>query len=222
MRTERSGTPRTPTAFQGDVPPPSFTQVTTYHLKSNHLDPNAAVSYELCTDDWTEALAWSETLALQAPAYLDLVGNEQTERYFELDRVPRGQPERYVRMRVLRCAYLDRSGVDPSSAPFAGTFNRRPLDATALQDLSEYLWHFTPYNNVDHAVLNSVPRTVTSGLAHVLTLASIERGAAAQGCDRITVHEWLHTVSAAGDLRLTETPLRQFATRREGAAILGC
>jgi hypothetical protein len=197
--------------------------VTTYHIKSNHLDAAAPASYELCTDDWTEALAWSETLAQQAPTYLDLVSNEQTERYFELDRVPRGEPERYVRMRAYRCAYLDRSGADLNApAEFAGGFNKRPLDSAALRELSEYLWHFTAYNNVDHAVLTSVPRTVTAGLAHVLTLATLERGAATQGCDRVTVHEQLHTVSATGELRRTETMLRQFAVRQQSGTIVGC
>ena len=218
-----AGTPRTPPGFLADPAPASFTQVTTYYIKSNHVDAAAPASYELCTDDWTEALAWSETLAQQAPAYLDLVSNEQTERYFELDRVPRGEPERYVRMRAFRCSYLDRSGVDLNApADFAGTLNHQPLDAASLRDLSEYLWRFTHYNNADHAVLTSVPRTVTTGLAHVITLATLERGAAALGCDRITVREWLHTASEAGELRRTEATLRQFAVRQEGAAIRGC
>ena len=65
--------------------------------------------------------------------YLDLVGNESTERYFEFDRVPRGQLDRYVRMRVYRCAYVDRTGVDTrSGGGFAGVLNVRPLDAAAL------------------------------------------------------------------------------------------
>ena len=79
-----------------------------------------------------------------------------TARYFELGRVPRGDPSRYVRMRVLRCAYLDRTGVELSMTDgYAGTLHERPLDAAALRSLSEYLWLFTTYNNAGHVVVAS-------------------------------------------------------------------
>src|SRR5262245_35080255 len=106
-----AGTPRTPPGFSDDPAPAGFAQVTTYHVKSSQLEVAAALSYEVCSDDWAEAFAWSEQVALASSRYLDLVGNESTERYFEFDRVPRGQPDRYVRMRVYRCAYIDRTGV---------------------------------------------------------------------------------------------------------------
>jgi hypothetical protein len=182
-------------------------------LKSQQVAPPAATSYELCTDDWNVAYAWSEEVAAQSPVVLDVVANETTARWFEFDRVPRGQPDRYVRMRVFRCAYVDRS---------AGLLNARPIDADALRDFSEYLWRFTLYNNADNAVLASEPR-VTSGLAHVLTLASLERAASAAACDRIVVREWTHSADTmTGAFELTTTVVREFLTRRDGAAIVGC
>ena len=151
-----AGTPRTPAGFLSDPAPPSFSQVATYHLKTRQLDSNAPTQHELCTDDWNEALAWSETVAQQAPTYLDLVGNTSTERYYEFDRVPHGDPQRYERMRVFRCGYLDRGGVDlDAPGDFAGTLNVQPLDAAALGGLAEYLWEFSEYDNVNHAVVSS-------------------------------------------------------------------
>ncbi len=216
-----AGTVRTPDGFLGDPAPASFAQVTTYHVKSRQLAPAAPAQYELCTDDWTQALAWSETLALAAPTYLDLVGNDATERYFELDRVPRGDPQHYERIRVFRCDYLDRSGVDLSApGDFAGTFNRRPLDAAALRELAEYLWQFSEYDNADHAVLSSAGGVTTDGLAHTLVLASLERGGS---CDRIVLRDWTHTVDlTTGALRSTVTERREFGVRREGDAVVGC
>jgi hypothetical protein len=111
-----TGMTRTPADFLADPAPMSFAQVTTYHLKSRQLDAAATASHELCTDDWSEALAWSEAFAQQAPQYLDLVGNLETERYYEFDRVPRGVLDQYVRMRVYRCDYLDRDNVNLGSA----------------------------------------------------------------------------------------------------------
>jgi hypothetical protein len=218
-----AGAPRTPDGFLADPVPSSYQQVTTFHIKSDQLDANAATSYELCTDDFATALAWSETLAQAAPAYLALVDSMQGGRYFELDRVASTEPERLVRMRVYRCAYLERNGVDlGSTAEAGGTLNARPVDAVALRELGEYLWRFTTYNNADHAVLGSEARASTT-IEHVLTLASLARGAGAGGCDRVTLHEWLHTADAAtGALSHDNVALRTFDVRRDAGVVSGC
>jgi hypothetical protein len=204
-----AGAPRTPDGFLADDPPAGFAQVTTYHLKSHQLAAPVTPSYELCTDDWNQAFAWSEEVAVQSSPYLDFVGNEATARYFELDRVPRGQPDRYVRMRVFRCAYLERN-----------VLNARPLDAAALREVSEYLWRFTLYNNVDHAVLAS--ESAASSLAHALTIASLERGPSGS-CDRVVVREWRHTADVGtGALELTTTVVLEFLVRRDNGSVVGC
>lgn len=216
-----AGTPRTPSGFVTDPVPSSFEQVTTYHLKSQQLAAPAATQYELCTDDWSQAFAWSEEVATLSPDYLDFVANETADGYFQFDRVPRGQPQRYVRMRVYRCGYLDRSGVD-LAAPvgFAGSFNRRPLDADALRDLSEYLWLFTTYNNAGHAAIASETRS-GAALTHAITIASL--AAVAGGCDRVMLTNWIHSVDAAtGALVHAVTPVREFRVRREAGAIVSC
>jgi hypothetical protein len=219
-----TGMTRTPADFLADPAPMSFAQVTTYHLKSRQLDAAATASHELCTDDWSEALAWSEAFAQQAPQYLDLVGNLETERYYEFDRVPRGVLDQYVRMRVYRCDYLDRDNVNLGSAgDFAGIVNHRPLDASVLAALSEYLWHFTEFNNAGHIVLASAPRAAASGLAHAITLASLERAESAGDCDRVVVHDWLHRLDpATGELRSSDVAQREFRVRRDGETITGC
>lgn len=216
-----AGAPRTPPGFLADPAPTSFAQVTTYHVKTRQLDAAAATQHEVCTDDWAQALAWSETVAQQAPTYLDLVGNASTERYYEFDRVPHGDTQRYERMRVFRCGYLDRTGVDLNgSADFAGALNARPLDADTLRGLAEYLWEFSEYDNVNHAVVASAARTVTTGLAHTLTLASLETGAM---CDRVVLREWTYTADpATGEVHSAIAPLREFSVRRVSGQIAGC
>jgi len=219
-----AGTPRTPAGFLEDAAPASYQQVTTFHVKSDQVDANAAASYELCTNDSAEALAWSEVLAQAASAYLDLVDTATTSRYFELDRVPRGTPERLVRMRVYRCSYLDRAGVNlASTGQFAGTLRAQPVDAPAVRELGEYLWRFTTYNNADHAVLASAAQGDATHVAHSLTIASLARGAGAGGCDRVTVHDWQHDVSiATGVLSHDDVALRQFDVRRVNGSVAGC
>jgi hypothetical protein len=216
-----AGTPRTPVGFAEDPVPASFAQVTTYHIKTSQLAAPAATLHEVCSDDWSEALAWSEEVAAHASPYLDLVATDATPRYFELGRVPRGEPDRYVRMRVLRCAYVDRTGVELSSTDgYAGTFNAQPLDAAALRALAEYLWHFTVYNNAGHAVLAS--ESLGSGLTHTLTIASLER-AAAGSCDRVTLRDWTHDATpATGILTRSVAVVREFGVREDAGTLVGC
>lgn len=216
-----AGTPRTPAGFLSDPAPQSYLQVTTYHIKSKQIDSAAPTQFEVCTDQWAQALAWSETVALQAPTYLDLVTNSSTDRYYEFDRVPHGDPQRYERMRVFRCAYLDRSSVDlDAPSAVAGTLNAQPLDAAALGGAAEYLWEFSEYNNVNHAVVSSAASAATTGLAHTLTLASLERGAT---CDRVVLREWTFAADpSAGHLSSTVTQLRDFSVRQVGDTVAGC
>lgn len=217
-----AGTPRTPPGFAADAPPSSYSQVTTYHIKSSQLAAPAATTYELCTDDWNTALAWSEEVAAQANPYLDLVSNETTARYFEFGRVPHGVADQYVRQRVFRCAYLDRSSVNlAAGSGSAGVLNARPIDAAALHDVAEYLWQFTSYNNVGHAVIAS--ETVLPGPAHALTLASLERAALGASCDRVIVREWLHGADVGtGALERSTTFVREFGVRATGGTLAGC
>jgi hypothetical protein len=162
-------------------------------------------------------------VAIASSRYLDFVGNESTDRYFEFDRVPRGQPDRYVRMRVYRCSYLDRAGVDATAtAGFAGVLNVRPLDAAVLREINEYLWRFTLFNNAEHAVIASEARPAL-GLAHALTIASLERADAGASCDRITLRDSILTVdSGTGELQRTAAFVREFRARREGSLIVEC
>jgi hypothetical protein len=213
-----AGTPRTPVGFATDPPPSAYAQVTTYHIKSSQLAAPPATTYELCADDWSAALAWSEELAAQANPYLDLVASDATARYFEFDRVPRGVADQYVRQRVFRCAYLDRGGVNLAAASGpAGVLNAQPLNAAAMRDVAEYLWLFTSYNNAGHAVVAS--DSVLPGPAHALTIASLERGTS---CDRVTLRESLLSGVATGALSLSTSTLRQFGVRQSGGTLVGC
>ena len=149
-------TRRTPQGFYADDAPPMQGVVATAHLKNADLSGPNAPQFELCTDDWSTALAWSDQIATGAQAS-NLVETNTTTRYFEFGRVKAGTPQTYVRARVYRCSYLDRSAVDLRTlSSVAGQFNQRPLNATELQQLSEYLWQFTAYNNYGNGVTSGV------------------------------------------------------------------
>ena len=103
---------RVPVGFR--IEPARYTgnYATLAHLRSTDLDPATARPYEVCTNDFATALAWSESVATARPVYGDLVENNATPLYHEFVRRLRTTPARDAIDRVYRCDYVDRSDVD--------------------------------------------------------------------------------------------------------------
>ncbi len=216
---------RTPADFYAE-PPPVSSYTTTFHIKNS--DVAAAVAqqdptFELCTDDWNQALAWSETVALAEPVYSDLSATDNNEHFYEFVRVPRSSSLGPRQMRVYRCDFIDRVGVDLQHATSAaGHVNKRPIAAPDLKWIAEYLWRFSSYNNVDNVVLKSAAVSGASDRTHELTLARLERSAGANGCDRVRVFTWRYrAASDSGQLVSTQSDLWTFdASSASGNAAL--
>jgi hypothetical protein len=215
---------RTPPGFLADPPPPGAGLVSTHHLQSDELALSAASSYEVCSDDWNQALDWSEQTATQGGTYASLVGNSDTSHYFEFDRVRAGTPALLLRQRVYLCSYLDRSDSSAAVATGpAGVLNAQPRNAAEMRGLAEYLWHFTSWNNYGSAVLASVADSGSAELGHSLLIATVTPDGISAGCDRIEVLKWRHSMSlASGALQRSLTPLWSFAARQSGNIALDC
>jgi hypothetical protein len=220
-----TGTPRTPEGFYEDFEPSGTEYVATAHLKNGDIVATASDPlHELCTDDWNQALEWSETHAQSSPDYADLVATNDDPRYFEFGRVRAGEPELYVRDRVFKCAYVDRAATNLRVAEgAAGQLNMRPLTAAELRTFSEYLWQFTSYNNFGYAVLKSSGESSTATLTHTLHMASLVRNGISATCDRIDVLAWRHTLDAAtGELTLDVEAEFSFGARENGGVVELC
>lgn len=218
---------RTPAGFYSDPPPSGYGYVSTLHLKNANVDATLAAPqplYELCTDDWNQALAWSELSAQHDPQYSDLVETNDDPRYFEFGRVRQGDPTFYVRARVFKCAYVDRSDANlRDTAGPAGLLNLRPLTAGELRDLSEYLWQFTQYNNVGNAVLKSSGSSSGTELTHTLHMGSLARGALSSSCDRVDVIVWRHTLdTTSGEMELEVQTLWSFGAHEAAGVVSLC
>lgn len=221
-----AGGPRTPNGFYEDSAPSGHEYVATAHLKSSDVvatDPADPV-HELCTNDWNEALGWSETRAQNAADYADLVATNEDPRYFEFGRMRAGEPQVYVRDRVFKCTYVDRSAANlRASEGAAGQLNLRPLTAAELRTLSEYLWQFTSYNNFGHAVLESSGATSASALTHTLYIGSLVRNGISSTCDRIDILAWRHTLDATtGVLTLDVETQFSFGAREANGIVELC
>jgi len=217
---------RKPANFYTEPPPSGLGAVATMHLKNTDVNTGTVSQYELCSDDWNQALAWSEASATNSASYANLVATDTTARYFEFSRLRDSTPSLYIRARVYRCTYLDRSSVNLQSvattARAAGRLNASQVSATELRTLSEYLWQFTMYNNTGNAVLQSAGANTSQGLSHTLYIASLTR-AGGGTCDSIDVVTWTHTVdSATGMLQLRVEEGWSYGVRRNGGLIEYC
>lgn len=218
---------RTPAGFLVESTPNPSAIYERMHLKNTDLGSDAANSqseFELCTNDWNEALAWSETSAQHAQHYATLVATNDDARFFEFERARSAVPERYLKARVFKCAYLDRSSVNldaPNGS--AGQLNVRPIDADTLKSMSEYLWQFTTYNNFGNVVLKSAGSGSPTGtLEHTLHIASLTRGGISPACDRIDVFVWRHSASSTGAVMLDVQQLWNFGARESAGAAQLC
>ncbi len=169
---------------------------TLYHVK----DPS--ISYELCTDDYQQALAWETADNESRSVNGYYVDSYENDRYFEFIRelsfsdgigniVDLTSPGF---ARVFKCSYVNRDGVDRNLRDgYAGTLNFRPLTRESLQIYSEYMWQFTFFWPAQKKVLQSFSSEKSNGFDHTLVLAfRTNRGT--EQCDLIEVVDWVFSV----------------------------
>jgi hypothetical protein len=215
---------RTPTGFYTEAMPVFAGYIATSHLKTTDINSSAVLHYEVCSDDFNQALQWSDAANSVSGDNATLTGNDSTDRYFEFDRLRPGTPQGYLRQRVYKCAYLNRATVDlQASSGDAGLLNARPMDAATLKNLSEYLWQFTRYNNFGNVVLSSSGTTGNNSLTHSLTIATLTRASSSGSCDSIDVTTWKHSLNTTtGELTLSLTPLFSFNAQESNGAVSVC
>lgn len=221
------GDARTPNGFDVEARPSNvFGTLSTRHLKNTDFatgPQGAGATFEVCTNDMAQALAWSETQSTWNGMYSDLVEVRGDSRMFEIIRVPRFDVTAMLRHRVFRCDYLDRSGSDlRADIGNAGSFNQRPLNESEFERLGEYLWQFTMYNNSDHVVASSSTATVGGSLVHTIRMGQLVRGAAGT-CDTVQIMDWTHTMNTtSGAISRELTNVRSFRAQSASGSTSIC
>jgi hypothetical protein len=221
------GDARTPAGFDVETRPASVVgTLSTRHLKNTDFatGPQAASpTFEVCTNDMAQAIDWSERLATWGGQYSDLVEVRSDPHMFEVIRAPRADVTAMLRHRVFRCDYLDRSSTDlRTDSGDAGDMNQRPLTATELDALSEYLWQFTMFNNSDYAVESSSTTASGNLLVHTIRMGQLVRGANG-ACDTVQLSDWVHTMNPAdGALTRSLTNIRSYKVQSTGGLAQSC
>ncbi|MEN7342586.1 MAG: hypothetical protein AAAFM81_06555 [Pseudomonadota bacterium] len=192
-----------------------------FHVKNVDLGILADNAYELCTDDFAEALQWSEQSATARGFDSDFSSSEETAWLFGFERTINDPEGSMLLNRVFKCAALDRSALADDSA--AGQVNRSPVTAVDLKFLSEYLWQFSPFNNALNAVVESAAAD-TEFLAHDIHRVVVRVGEGSiNGCDSVELWRWRHSVdSQTGELTETDAFQRAFDARRENGIVALC
>lgn len=186
---------------------------TIYHVKDE------SISYELCSDSDTEAMAWEYEDNVRRSINGAFVELHENERYFEVVRELDysgsigniTDPTSPGFSRVFKCSYVNRDGVDRTIRNgYAGTLNVRPLSEAVIRNYVEYLWQFTFFWPAQKTVLESTPDELPESYRHTLTLAFLTN----QGfdrCDLIEVVDWIFTVDkSSGEVTKAFVPLYQF------------
>ncbi len=192
------------------------------HLRSTDLDPQAATAYELCSNDMTQALDWSDTVTRSRGGLM--LSATESSRYFEFTRQIAGLDDWVALERVFRCDYLNRDGVDLGEAfGRGGQFNVTPVTLNEVRELAEYLWQFSAFNNPGHAVLESQGYSLGSTLRHALTIASrVPLAGEREGCDLIEIFDWHFDVLPDGAITTSKVPVLGFDARWDGFQAARC
>ena len=169
---------------------------TMYHVK------DASVSYELCTDNYDEALSWESADNVSRSVNGVYVDSSENDRYFEFIRelsFPDGvgnitDATSPGFSRVFKCSYVNRDTVDRNMRDgYAGTLNVRPLSEEVISTFVEYMWQFTFFWPARKTVLDFFSDERAHAYQHTLMLAFVTN----QGfdkCDLIEVVDWVFTV----------------------------
>lgn len=169
---------------------------TLYHVK------DASISYELCTNDYYEALAWENADNDSRAVGGYYVGSVENDRYFEIVRELSfdggiGNISDLTSpgfARVFKCSNVNRDGVDRTLRNgYAGTLNGRPLTAASLRNFTEYMWQFTFFAPARKKVLRSFSTETVQTWGHTLRLALATNQGTGR-CDLIDVVDWVFTV----------------------------
>lgn len=179
--------------------------------------------YELASDDFVEAMDWSEQAAGNQLNYKQLVDNSETELYHQFTRMDPAAPQFITLSRVFKSSVLDRSGVDQNQpGNYQGRITLTETTAEQLKLIIEYLWTFTDNNNFGNAVLASYATETEDEFVHIMLQAKLNMSYSTS-CDTIEVYEIRYTVpKASGFIWKDEVITRVISARRTGSRLEIC
>lgn len=218
---------RTPDGFYSETYPDSDVYYSISHVKNIEILPlqerSGMARYELGTDDFTDALIWSEQAAAYQPVYKQLVDNSETNLYFEFTRVDLNNPQFVHLSRVFKMSAIDRSGVDLDEAEgYQGKITLAILTADRVKMIMEYFWTFSFSNNTGNAVLESTTTEYDTNYIHTMVEAKLNVKPSGQ-CDTIEMFVTTYIVQKdTGDVFKYREMTGEILSKRYGNEFVIC
>ena len=208
--------------YREDLPGDSFYVVN--QVKDVELLPVASrvglPVEDLSTDDFAEALNWSELATVNQPSYKQLVDNSETFFYMQFTRTDIANPQLVYLNRIFKKSILDRSGVDRNLPDrYQGKMAVDLININQIKMIIEYLWSFSDSNNHGHAILSSFTTETDDEFVHIMQQANLDSNLVA-GCNAIDVVERKYTIEKdTGFIFLDETIERLISARTVSAGV---
>lgn len=164
------------------------------------------MSFELCTNDYYQALEWEAADNDSRLVNGYFVGSLENDRYFEfireLSNTPdsgnNSEPTSPGFARVFKCDYVNRDNVDRNLRNGdAGDLNVMPPSEAEIQIFTEYMWQFTFFWPATKKVLESFSAETDTRYQHTLLLA-FKTSQGTDQCDLIEIVDWVFSVSKNG------------------------
>ncbi len=196
---------------------------TANHVRNIDLIPIAdrpGVSvFELTSDDFNEAMNWSEQSATFQDLYKQLVDNSETLLYHQFTRVDPAAPQFVHLNRVLKASALDRNGVNDN---YKGRITLANMTAADVKLIIEYLWTFTIDNNYGNAVLSTSITETADEFVYIMQQARLN-SSFDDSCDVIKLYEVHYTVpKASGFIWKNKMLEREIFAKRSGDFLEVC
>ena len=196
----------------------------------HHVLDNSG-TFERCSDDFSEALAWEEADNASRAVQGRFVGTVENDRYFEFARELSyeasisniGDIVSPGFARVFKCSNTERSGVDRNEHDgYAGRINARPLNDETVRVFTEYLWQFAFFPTARKKVLESTGTSNAQAINRRLLLGFAMSGGA-NGCDRIELVEWTFSSDrVTGETDKSWRLVDEFSARLQNGAPVLC
>lgn len=150
--------------------------------------------FELSTDNWQEAMAWSEEAAQKLPVYYGLVDLRENNMYFDLIRMNPDFSEVTYHSLVFKDSFIDRSGVDlDNPGSHMGYISLNSVGEEVIDSVVEHLFLSSTHNQYGYAVIEEGSEELAEEYRHTMIEAELVPGSGS--CDTIRVFEVTHRIS---------------------------
>lgn len=192
---------------------------------------DVSFSYEVCTDDYADAVALEDEDNASRSVQGYYVTSYENERYFEFVRELSyehdvGNIDDVTSpgfSRIFKCNNTNRNGVDRSLLTgYAGTLNAAALDVESVRVFAEYLWQFTFFPNSRKKVIGSYAQQSNAALQQTLQLAFASNQGSGT-CDLIELTNWHFSADRlSGVVSQRFETVRSFEAKFEGGTAIIC